>query len=74
MNGTLKIAVTVCDCSHVVHAGGDPHRVTSIIELTDNQIPEILKDWLEKFRVIKEKDKFGGGYLYESVSLSLVKE
>jgi hypothetical protein len=68
----LKIAVTVCDCSHVVHAGGEPHRVTSIIELSDDQIPPILAKHLESVKAIREKDKFGGGYLYESVTFSLV--
>lgn len=68
----LKIAVTVCDCSHVVHAGGEPHRVTSIIELSDEHIPPILVKHLELVKSIREKDKFGGGYLYESVTLSLV--
>ena len=68
----LRIAVTVCDCSHVVHVGGEPHRVTSVIELSDDQIPPILVKHLELAKSIRDKDKFGGGYLYESVTLSLV--
>jgi hypothetical protein len=70
----MKIAVTVCDCSHVVHAGGEPHRVTSIIELTGDQVPPILANHLELARSIREKDGFGGGYLCESVTFSLVEE
>jgi len=59
----MKIAVTVCDCSAVVHAGGDPHRETATIELTNNQIPEILR------RYVRSK-KTG----LTSVQLSLVVE
>ena len=71
----LKIAVTVCDCSHVVHAGGDPHRVTQIIELTDEQVPKILWQHLNAVAIAKaHQEKFGGeGHFYGSVTLSLVK-
>lgn len=72
VGGVMKIAVTVCDCQHVVHAGGDPHRVTSIIELSNDQIPPILAKHLATAKAMKGKDEFGGGYLYESVTLSLV--
>jgi len=72
MNETLKIAVTVCDCSHVLHAGGDPHRVTSIIELADNQIPQILREYLKRFELRQESAN--APFMHESVSLSLVQE
>jgi uridine phosphorylase len=70
----LRIAVTVCDCADVVHVGGEPHRVTSIIELTDEQVPENLRRYFRDVATAKEhKEKYGsGGYVYQSVTLSLV--
>lgn len=70
----LRIAVTVCDCADVVNAGGEPHRVTSIIELADDQVPENLRRYFRDVAAAKEhKEKHGsGGYVYQSVTLSLV--
>jgi selenophosphate synthetase-related protein len=70
----LRIAVTVCDCADVVHAGGEPHRVTSIIELTDEQMPDNLRRYFRDVATAKKlKEKHGsGGYVYQSVTLSLV--
>jgi len=70
----VKIAVTVCDCSHVAHAGGDPQRVTAIIELLDSQIPNVLRAHLLAVARIKEHAKSHGlpGYIYESVVFSLL--
>jgi hypothetical protein len=70
----LRIAVTVCDCSHVVHAGGEPHRVTSIIELSDEQVPENLKRYFADVAAAKaHREKFQStNYDYQSVTLSLV--
>lgn len=70
----LRIAVTVCDCADVIHAGGEPHRVTSIIELTEGQVPENLRRYFRDVATAKEhKEKYGSsGYVYQSVTLSLV--
>jgi hypothetical protein len=69
----VRIAVTVCDCSHVIHAGGDPQRTTSVIELNDDQVPLILRQHLEAVAKSKQKTgSYGGGYLYETVALSLI--
>ena len=70
----LRIAVTVCDCADVVHAGGEPHRVTSIIELTEDQVPENLRAYFRDVATAKERrEKHGSsGYVYQSVTLSLV--
>ena len=69
-----KIAVTVCDCADVVHAGGEPHRVTSIIELSEDQIPDNLQRYFSAVATAKEhQEKYGGtGYVYQSVVFSLV--
>ena len=71
---SIRIAVTVCDCSDVVHAGGEPHRVTSIVELTENQVPENLRQYLRGIDIIKKhREKHeNDGYVYQSVTLSLV--
>ena len=70
----MKIAITVCDCTDVVHAGGEPQRTTSIIELPDDKIPAILRNYLEDIAAAKEhQEKYGKPqYVYKSVSLSLV--
>lgn len=70
---TVKIAVTVCDCSHVVHAGGDAHRVTSIIELPDEHVPENLRRYLKDAARAEEhaRTRGGGAHTYQSVTLSL---
>lgn len=70
----VTIAVTVCDCSHVAHAGGDPQRVTAVIELADSQVPEILRAHLEAVAQLKQaaKERNMPAYVYESVVFSLV--
>lgn len=71
---TVRIAVTVCDCADVVHAGGEPHRVTSVIELTEDQVPENLSRYFQNVATAKEhQEKYGGNaYVYQSVVMSLV--
>lgn len=73
-----KLAVTVCDVGDVVHAGGEPHRTTSIIELREDQIPRNLREYLAKVEKCREWQKqYGmghGGYTYASVVISLVDE
>lgn len=61
MSEQLKIAVTVCDCSDVVHAGGEPQRM-------------ILRQHLEAIAAAKEHEaKYGRPqYVYQSVTFSLV--
>ena len=64
----LRIAVTLCDCSAVLHVGGDVTRKTSIIELSDDQIPAMLKSHFEFVASAKEHNM----QVYETVSLSIV--
>lgn len=73
---SVKIAITVCDCSDVVHAGGEPHRITSIVELTDEQVPTNLRKHLEAIAdAIEHEEKYGRPqYVYQSVTLSLVQQ
>lgn len=70
----FRIAVTVCSCADVVHAGGEPHRVTSIIELTEEQVPENLRRYFRDVAAAEDhRKKFGGEvHVYQSVTLSLV--
>lgn len=67
----MKIAVTVLDVAQVVHAGGQPEALTSIIELREDQIPPLLKKHLEARQKARE---VVGGWMYETVSFSLVVE
>lgn len=68
----LKIAVTVCDVGNAVHADGDPQRVTSIIELSDEQVPAILTAYLENEQVVKRARSQGPAYSYRQVTFSIV--
>ena len=67
----LKLAITICDCSHVVHAGGDPVRTTSIIEVPETFVPQAVRDYLNRERSAKKNE---ATYFYESISLSIVQE
>lgn len=71
---TVQIAVTVCDCSDAAHAGGDPHRVTQIVTLTDEQVPPILRLFVsEQLRSAEHAEKYNvPAHFYQSVTLSIV--
>lgn len=67
---SVKIAVTWCSIGGVIHGGGDPQRETAIIELRDDQVPEVLKEYIEYDKQCREESQ----YSYQSVVFSLVKE
>lgn len=66
----MRIAVTVADCSHAVNAGGEVERRTVIIELHDEQIPELLTKYVHD----RELANACGDWFYQSVSLSLIED
>ena len=65
----MKLAVTICDCGQVVHAGGEPNRETSIIQLRDDQIPAMLRDFVEEKNREREQ---AGQWCYKSATFSVV--
>jgi len=67
----VKIAFTVCDCGHVVHAGGDPDRQTATVEIPEDHVPQIVREFLDAKR--QERDD-AGRWCYKSCSLSIVVE
>jgi hypothetical protein len=67
----MRIAFTVCDCSHAVHAGGDPERQTAMVEIPDDNVPQLVREWLDAKRYERET---AGAYCYKSCSLSIVVE
>ena len=71
---TVKIAVTMCDVGDAIHGGGDPRRLTSIIELRADQIPVILREYLEEADAIRVMRSEKPVYSYKQVSFSLMEE
>ena len=67
----VKIAFTVCDCAHVVHAGGDPERQTAMVDIPDDQVPKIVRKFLDAKRQELDDDV---RWCYRSCSLSIVVE
>ncbi len=43
----VKIVITLTDATLAANIGGDAEKKASIIELADDQIPSILKSYLE---------------------------
>lgn len=73
---SVKLAVTVCNCDAVVHAGGDVERVTAIVELRDDQIPKILKEYLQSKAKAEEHSKKHNSptYFYSTLAFSILDE
>jgi hypothetical protein len=71
----MKIAVTVTDAGMAIHVGGPVESTTAIIELSDDQIPPVVRRYLESRKEaqkrVANKDR---SHLYASISFSLVDE
>lgn len=73
----MKIAVTITDAGMALNVGGPVESETAFIEMTDDQIPRILRDHLAARKRIRETVKDGRAnvpYLCQSVTFSLVSE
>lgn len=67
----MKIVVTVADGSGAVHVGSDVTCTSAIIEIKDEQVPDLLKQHLEHIAWAKSgKNR----YCYETLSLSILEE
>lgn len=42
----MKLAFTICDTGHFVHAGGDPERTTYMVEIDDAMLPPLVQQYL----------------------------
>lgn len=78
---SVKIAVTVADCGMAVNIGGPINVSTAIIELTDEQVPRILRRYLDDLRRVRQSAEEGErngkpcrDYLLKAVAVSLVDE
>ena len=71
----MKIAVTVTDAGMAVNIGGPVESTTAIIELHDDQIAPLVRRYLNDRKAAQERaTKNERGYLYASISFSLVDE
>ena len=65
----MTIIVTIADATHAVHAGGEVERKSASIEIPDDAVPAILREYFE----LKAKEK-SGNWCYLSASFSLLSE
>ena len=63
----MKLIATICDCGHVVHAGGEPERTSYEIDIPDDKLPRALLDYVKQKQA---EDK--GTWCYKSVTFSIL--
>lgn len=68
----MKIVCTVTDVSAVVHAGGSPEAVSAIIEIPEDQIPPIVREYFECVEWVKNNPK--NRVCYSQLSFSILQE
>ena len=67
----MKIIATVCDVAGVVHAGATPESKSVVLEIPDDKVPQLLKQYLKNKKWATEGEN---RYTYEYLSFSLVEE
>ena len=71
----MKIAVTVTDAGMAANIGGPVESATAIIDVHDDQLPPLVRRYLNDRKAAQERAaKNERGYLYASISFSLVDE
>jgi hypothetical protein len=69
----MKIAMTVTDAGMAVNIGGPVESTTSIIELSEDQLPPVVRRYLRGRKEAQERAaKKERGYFYSTISFSLV--
>ena len=68
----MKLVCTVTDVGAAVHAGGAPESSSAIIEIPDEQLPRIVKQYFEKVRWANENPKSRSNY--SQLSFSILQE
>ena len=67
----MKIVATVTNIADVVHGGGVPENRSAIIELRDDQIPELIREYLDLEEWASQgKNRF----TYRSLQFSILEE
>jgi hypothetical protein len=67
----MKIVVTVTDVGEAIHCGGDVVRKSAIIEIPEDQVPSIVKNYFKNKRWAKERPN---RFTYQTLSFSLLEE
>jgi predicted transcriptional regulator of viral defense system len=65
----MKLAFTICDALQTSYAGGVADLQTAIVEIPDEQIPKIVREYLDSQRIA---DPTRGNFCYKSCSVSIV--
>jgi len=67
----MKIVVTITDAAGVVHAGATIESRSAILEIPNDKLPTIVKQYLENKVWAKQKE---GRYTYEYMTFSILDE
>jgi len=67
----MKIVATVTDVGSVIHAGGRAESVSAIIEIPDNSVPEIIKQYFKSKKWASEEKN---QHFYKDLTFSLLEE
>lgn len=67
----MKIIATVCDVGGVVHAGATPESRSVVLEIPDDKVPPLLKQY---FKSKKWATEGKNRYNYDYLSFSLLEE
>ena len=67
----MKIVFTIADATHAAHIGCDVERKSAIIEVSEDQIPALVKGHFAAKKWAKEGPN---RYVYETLSLSYIEE
>ena len=67
----MKIAVTISDVGAAVHMGGVVSHETALINIPDENIPDILKQYFTNIEKAKKRQNMVN---YQDVMFSLFKE
>lgn len=65
----MKIAFTVTDAAQSIHVGGDVERITSVIEISDEILPDIVRRHFANQAWAKEAK---GRHCYSTLTITLV--
>ena len=64
----MKLIFTVTEATHYVHVGGEIERVSDSIEIPDELLPDIVKEYFKDKQKAEENDSY---HSYMSMSISI---
>ncbi len=67
----MKLAFTVSNTGHAANIGGEVERNTAIIEIANDQVPKLVRQYIESKQL---EDGTKGKWSWLQLSISLVEE